>query len=141
MRTFAELFPAASAADLARLSELFPNLPCPYDPAGGWVVVQDRSAVQRTKSGLYIPQASQDQDENQETVARIVRVGPVAGYDQIMGQYQPGWPWYAPGDIVLCPKYSHTRFKVPEGDSAANFRLLPYQDVFGRILRIEQVIR
>lgn len=148
MKTLREALPDATDDHDWELSQRFPDVPLPYMPVGGYVLIQDRAVVERTKGGVLLSGISQEKNEYQEKLGRVVAVGQLAGYDNLSvdpdpeARKLPDWPWYQLGDLVLCSAFSSTRERAVEIDGRKiTFRLVPYQDVMARVTSVQQVLR
>lgn len=144
--SFEEALPDATERDLEQLKLLFPSSPPPFRPMGKLVLVQDRSP--RTKIGsILITAQTQDRDSFTERMGRIISIGPMAFWDDLGGGRLPGAPWYVPGEFVLLPKFSSTRYVGPGKKSSedpdegqAIFRLLNFNDVQGGVLSVRDIV-
>lgn len=148
MKSLREALPDATDAHDWELEQRFPNVPLPYQPVGGYVLIQDRAVVEKTKGGVLLSGISQEKDEYQEKLGRVVAVGSLAGYDNLSADPDPearklpDWPWYQLGDIVLCSAFSSTRERAVEVDGRKiTFRLVPYQDVMAVVTSVQQALR
>lgn len=144
--SFLEALPDATEADLAQLKLLFPASPVPFRPTGKLVLVQDRSP--RGKIGsIIIHHETQTKDSFTERMGRIISLGPMCFWDDLSGGRLPGAPWFVPGEFVLLPKFSSTRYVGPgkkysdeptEGQGI--FRLINYNDVQGGVLSVRDIV-
>lgn len=147
MKTLREALPDATDEHADELAQRFPDVPLPYMPVAGYVLIQDRAAIER-KGNIYLPDSVKEVDEYQEKLGRMVAMGSLAGYDNLSvdpdpaDRKLPGWPWYEEGDIVVCSGFSSTREKTVEANGRKIvFRLVPYQDVMARVTSVQQALR
>lgn len=124
-------------AQAERIGEYFADVPCPYQPSGAFVLVQERTTPKRTKSGIYIADTTRDLDKTVQSVGKIVAFGPTAHLDDLTGDPLPGWPWWPLGAYVLLPRHTSTRYEV--GDAV--FRLVQVREIFAKITDADQVLR
>lgn len=95
----------------AELDELFPAVRCPHRAFGNKIVVQQKAAVERRKSGLIIVSESQMHDEMQMTEARVVSIGPEACMVAALGDVErKGWDLKV-GQLVRLPALTSNRMK------------------------------
>lgn len=145
MIPLSEALPDATPDDLFQLEQAFPEIECPYDPLGIWCVVQDKSVVEKTKGGIYLADTVKEANEWQESVGRVLAMGPMCFHDELSSDPNaklPGWEKLKPGSIVLCSRLSSTRQRVCKvGDVQVVVRLIPYKDVMACITSTSQVLR
>lgn len=144
--SFEEALPDANAFQLEQLRALFPASPVPFAPYGKLVLVQDRSPRKKIGS-IHLTIDTQERDAFVERIGRIISLGQLAFWDELDGSRLHGAPWYVPGDFVLLPKFSSTRYKGPgkgkddEAEAGQGiFRLINFQDVQGRVLSVRDVV-
>ena len=140
----AEALPDATDEQVAQVGELFPEVPCPLKPCGGYVVVQDRMVLEKRKSGLLLSHLSQEDQQRAQTIGRVVQVGPTAGWDELNNRHHPGWPWFEPGSFVKLSPHSTSRTKADHDAAAAGqviFREVQYRDVWAVITSAREVLR
>lgn len=121
----------------ARLDDYFAPVPCPYKPAGAYVLVQERQTPKKTKGGVWVADSTRDLDKNVQSVAKVIAFGPTAGIDELSGELYPDWPWYEAGSYVLLPRSSGARYEV--GDAV--FRLVQVREIFAEIVDVDQILR
>jgi hypothetical protein len=140
--TIAEALPDASEADIAKIRGLFPDLACPYQPYQGWVIVQDRTVAAKTGGGVLLSDLTIAMGKQQQTIARVVAIGDLAGWDDLSAGYLPGWPWFHLGSFVKLSPHGAQRWDV-EGDGGehAVFRAAHFKDIIGGIKSARDVLR
>lgn len=120
-----------------RISDYFADVPCPYQPSGAFVLVQERTTPTKTKSGIYLADSTRDLDKTIQSVGKVVAFGPTAHLDDLTGEPLPGWPWWEVGAFVLLPRHTSTRYEV----GGAVFRLVQVREIFAEITDADQVLR
>lgn len=140
MIPFSEALPDASEDEVAKLEQLFPDAPCPLKPCGGWVVVQDRLVLKKIGS-IILTDLSREDKKLRETVARVVKIGPIAGWEEILADFLPGWPWFQPGQFVKLSPHSSTRTEADDDEGKVVHRQIHYKDVLAQITSVREVLR
>lgn len=149
MKTLAQAIPDAGPGDLPELEDLFPQVDCPYVPAGPYCVVQDRTASLKTKGGVWKPETVRETDAYQENLGRIIAMGATVGYDKDSLDWTdgadrllPGWPWYEIGDVILLSRLSTTRetIKKLDNDREVNVRIVHFGDIMATVRLVAKVL-
>lgn len=99
--------------------EVFPNIDPEVEVLGDRVLVQLRRVKTMTNSGFYIPDETQQTLKFNETVAKVVQIGPLAYKNPDTLEPWPEGPWCKVGDIVRTIKYGGDRFVIDAGDGEA----------------------
>lgn len=95
----------------AELDELFPDVRCPHRAFGSKIIVQQKAAVERRKSGLILVAESTMHDEMRMTEARVVSIGPEACMVAALGDVERrGWDLKV-GQLVRLPALTNNRMK------------------------------
>ena len=96
------------------LSEAFPEVDCNETPLGDCIIVQLKLPPKKLASGLYLAQETIDQESYDNTVGKVISIGPDAFkyFSKEEGTLKawPGNRWYAVGDFVRVPKHPRTGF-------------------------------
>lgn len=109
---------------IAALKGMFPECDPGELPMGDRVLIQLRTVRTKTAGGIALPATTQEIEQFDTTLGRVLVLGPLAYRNR---QTMEPWPegiWAKPGDFVRCPRYSGHRWKVPldwnerGGDSA-----------------------
>ncbi len=82
-------------------------------PIGYKILVKMHKVVEeKTKSGLYLPDQTKQDENTASLIAQVLEVGPDAYRDQVRF---PSGPWCSKGDYIILRSYSGTRIKI-EGE-------------------------
>ena len=126
--------------------QCFPDIDPGVEPKGNRIVVQLRSPVTMSKSGIvYVPETKQTMRYG-DTIAIVKAIGPLAyKMRDENGQIIP-WgegPWVQVGDIVRSLKWGGDRWSVPHGDDYVNFIITNDKDVIAVVkdFRIAQSMK
>ena len=121
--------------DLRTEEECFPVVDHGVDVAGDRVLVQLRRPKTKSKGGIVLVEETQQTIKFNETVAKVVQVGPLA-YKNLddLSDWIEG-PWCKQGDLVRTIKYGGDRFIVDAGDDGAPvvFITLQAREIISRI--------
>lgn len=111
----------------------FPDVDPMFEPYGSRVVVQIRNPMKKTKSGLFLPEDTQDTEKWNTQVALVRATGPLAFCNrETMKPWAEG-KWCEPGEFVRVPKYGGDRWEVPLKDNGkALFVVFNDLDIVGR---------
>jgi co-chaperonin GroES (HSP10) len=125
--------------DLRSEEEVFPNVEPGIEVVGDRVLVQLRRQKTKSKGGIiFVDETSQTLKFN-ETVAKVVQIGPLA-YKNLddLTPWVEG-PWCKVGDLVRTIKYGGDRFVVDAGDDGAPviFITLQAREIISRIKSFE----
>lgn len=92
------------------LEEAFPEVDPGERPAGNQVLFQLRAPKARTGGGIIIDTESRRTELDNNQVAKVIAVGPLAFHNRSTGDEWPEGAWAAPGAFVRIPKYQGDRF-------------------------------
>lgn len=98
------------------LTEAFPDVDPGFEPFGTRLVVQIRSAKEKTKSGIILVNETTEAEKWNTQVAKVVKIGPVAFSNRDTLVPWPEKSWCAIGDYVRVPKYLQDRWEMPMED-------------------------
>jgi len=120
-------------------AEVFPVIDPGVEVAGDRVLVQLRRVKTMTNSGLYLPDETQQTLKFNETVAKVVQIGPLAYKSPDTLKPWPEGPWCKVGDIVRTIKYGGDRFVLDAGDEGAPiiFITLQAREIICRVKTFE----
>lgn len=127
------------------IREAFPELTdeqIGFEPYGGRVLVQTRRTSK--KVGRFImPDEVRDGQKWNESVSRILRIGPLAFRQKDTMSPWPEGIWAKVGDYVRCPRYGGDRWDVDLGDGEGKVTLAVFNDheLIGRIIGSPLVMR
>ena len=99
-------------ADSPELQEAFPKVDCGQQPLGNRVIVQIRR-VKKVSAGKIILVADTKETEKwNTTVARLVKLGPLAFKNRNTAESWPEGAWVEVGDFVRVPRWGGDRWEV-----------------------------
>ena len=120
--------------------ECFPIIDTGIEVAGDRVLVQLRREKSTSKGGIILVDETRQTLRFNETVAKVVQVGPLAyrNLDAELTQWAEG-PWCKEGDLVRTIKYGGDRFVVNPDDEGAPvvFITLQAREIISRIKNFE----
>ena len=119
--------------------EVFPVMDPGVEVAGDRVLVQLRRVKTMTNSGLFLPDETQQTLKFNETVAKVIQVGPLAYKFPDTLEPWPEGPWCKVGDLVRTIKYGGDRFVIDAGDEGVPiiFITLQAREIISRIKSFE----
>lgn len=122
---------AAQRSSLAyqTLEQAFPQVEPGLKPFGYRVLVQIRTPMTRTKTGLYIPEESRETEHWNTQVSKVIALGPTAFRDRDTLEPWPEGEWARPGAFVRCPKYGGDRWEVPVPGSTDSALFVVFRDL------------
>jgi co-chaperonin GroES (HSP10) len=125
--------------DLRSESECFPEIDPGLDVAGDRVLVQLRREKSTSKGGIILVDETRQTLRFNETVAKVIQVGPLAYKSpEDLTPWIEG-PWCKKGDLVRTIKYGGDRFVVQPDDegSPVVFITLQAREIISRIKSFE----
>lgn len=124
------------------LAEAFPAAQAGIQPFGSRVLVQIRSAKQRTASGIILDLGTRDTEKWNTQIGKVISLGPLAFKNRNTQESWPEGDWCKPGDYVRVAKYGGDRWAVPvEGGDDALFVIFNDLDLIGQVLGDPLAIR
>jgi co-chaperonin GroES (HSP10) len=119
--------------------ECFPIVDPGLEVAGDRVLVQLRREKSKSKGGILLVDETRQTLKFNETVAKVIQVGPLAYKDPFTLELWPEGPWCKEGDLVRTIKYGGDRFVVDAGDdgSPVVFITLQAREIISRIKNFE----
>ena len=121
--------------DLRSEEECFPNIDPGVEVAGDRVLVQLRRQKVKSKGGIILVEETQQTLKFNETVAKVIQVGPLAYKSpEDLTPWIEG-PWCSEGDLVRTIKYGGDRFVVDPCDDGGPviFITLQAREIISRI--------
>lgn len=117
------------------IDEAFPPVDCGIDPYGIFVVVQIRSAKNKTKGGIILAEASKETEKWNTQTAKVIAIGPVAFRDRETLEPWPEGKFPSVGDYVRVPKYGGDKWEVavPGSDEPALFVIFKDREIMGKV--------
>ncbi len=105
--------------DLRSEQECFPVVDTGVDVAGDRVLVQLRREKIKSKGGILLVDETKQTIRFNETVAKVIAIGPLAYKSPDNLEPWPEGPWCQVGDLVRTIKYGGDRFVVQPDDDGA----------------------
>jgi len=129
--------------DLRSELECFPIIEPGIEVLGDRVLVQLRREKTTSKGGILLVEETTQTIKFNETVAKVVQIGPLAYKN--LNDLTP-WiegPWCQVGDLVRTIKYGGDRYVVNAGDEGAPvvFITLQAREIISKIKSFEQAQR
>lgn len=125
--------------DLRSELECFPNVDPGIEVVGDRVLVQLRREKISSKGGIILVDETRQTLRFNETVAKVVSIGPLAYKSPDTMESWPEGPWCAVGDLVRTIKYGGDRFVVQPDDEGAPvvFITIQAREVISKIKSFE----
>jgi len=125
--------------DLRTELECFPIVDPGVEVAGDRVLVQLRRQKVKSKGGIIFVDETQQTLKFNETVAKVIQIGPLAYKSPDTLEPWIEGPWCKEGDLVRTIKYGGDRFVVDPGDDsgAVVFITLQAREIISRIKSFE----
>ena len=125
--------------DLRSEEECFPFVDHGVEVAGDRVLVQLRRQKVKSKGGIILVEETQQTLKFNETVAKVVQIGPLAYKSPDTLEPWIEGPWCKVGDLVRTIKYGGDRFVVDfgDGDGPVVFITLQAREIISRIKSFE----
>jgi co-chaperonin GroES (HSP10) len=125
--------------DLRSEEECFPKVDSGVEVAGDRVLVQLRRQKIKSKGGIIFVEETQQTLKFNETVAKVVQVGPLAYKSPDTLEPWIEGPWCKEGDLVRTIKYGGDRFVVEPDDDGGPvvFITLQAREIISRIKSFE----
>ena len=125
--------------DLRTEEECFPIIDHGVEVAGDRVLVQLRRQKIKSKGGIILVEETQQTLKFNETVAKVVEIGPLAYKSPDTLEPWIEGPWCKVGDLVRTIKYGGDRFVVDPNDGGGPvvFITLQAREVISRIKSFE----
>lgn len=119
--------------------ECFPIIDPGVEVAGDRVLVQLRRQKTRSKGGIIFVDETQQTLKFNETVAKVVQIGPLAYKSPDTLEPWIEGPWCKEGDLVRTIKYGGDRFVIQPDDEGAPvvFITLQAREIISRIKSFE----
>ena len=132
-------FNSKDEPDLRSEAECFPNVDPGVEILGDRVLVQLRREKFASKGGIILVDETRQTLRFNETVAKVISVGPLAYKNPDDLTPWPEGPWCKAGDLVRTIKYGGDRFVVQPDDegSPVVFITLQAREVISKIKSFE----
>jgi len=110
------------------IAEMFPEIDPEFAPFGHRVVVQVRRVVSKTSSGIILAQETKDTESYNNTIGKLIAVGPLAFKNRGTGEPWPEGVWAKIGDFVKVSRYGGDRWTVDLRDGLEPISLVIFSD-------------
>lgn len=98
------------------IEEMFPTIDPEFTPFGHRVIVQVRRVVNKTSSGIILAKETKETEAYNNTIARLIAVGPLAFKNRATGEPWPEGVWASVGDYVKVSRWGGERWTVDMKD-------------------------
>lgn len=98
------------------LAAAFPNVDPGHKPYGTRVLIQLRSARERSKGGIILTESDKDTEKWNTQVGKVIEIGPVAFMNRDTLKPWPEKAWCKVGTFVRIPKFNQDRWEVKRED-------------------------
>lgn len=112
---------------------LFPDVDPGHKPYGTRVLLQLRSARERSKGGIIITSGDQEVEKWNTQVGLVRAIGPVAFVNRDTLQEWPEKAWCKVGTFVRIPKFNQDRWEVKRADHSVLFMLVKDVDLLAEV--------
>lgn len=102
-------------------------------PTGWRIAILPYRGAQKTKGGIVLSEETQKRTQVATTVGYVLRLGPLAYYDQ---EKFPDGPWCKEGDWIVFGRYAGARIAIDGGE----IRFINDDEVLGKIGNPQDVI-
>ncbi len=121
--------------DLRSEEECFPSIDPGIEVAGDRVLVQLRREKTTSKGGIILVDETKQTLRFNETVAKVIQIGPLAYKSPDTLEPWPEGPWCKVGDLVRTIKYGGDRFVIQPNDEDAPvvFITIQAREIISRI--------
>jgi co-chaperonin GroES (HSP10) len=110
------------------INKHFPQVESGAAVCGNQILVQLRTVSKVSRGGIVLAQDTQDFNQGNTRVARIVQLGQIAFKSRESGQDWKEGAWAKIGDVVIMPAWGGFRFEVPVPDSQDTAIFATYND-------------
>jgi co-chaperonin GroES (HSP10) len=110
------------------LEELFPTIDPEFTPFGHRVLVQVRRVVSKTASGIILAKESKDTEAYNNTIGKVISVGPLSFKKRTTGEEWPEGVWARPGDFVRIPRFGGDRWVIDLNDGLDPVHIVLFSD-------------
>ena len=121
-----------SASDLATA---FPAVVPGVIPLGARVLIQLRTVVEKTHSGIVLVEDTKQFNKANTQLGKVIQLGGIAFRNRDTGQLWREGVWANPGDYVRIPKWGGDRFerKIPGTEQTAIFCIFSDHEIIARV--------
>ena len=101
------------------MDEAFPEIDPGQVPLGSKILVQIKTAKERTAGGIFLPEDTKDALQWNTCVAKVILLGSLAFCNRETMKPWPEGAWCKVGDFVRVPKHARDQFEVKAQDGSA----------------------
>lgn len=116
----------------AEIAEAFPDVEPGFDPFGSRLIVQLRSARNKSKGGIEFVSETKEAEKWNTQIAKVRKIGPVAFHNRDTLAPWPEGGWCKVGDYVRVPKYLQDRWEVDIDGAAILFMIVNDLDILAK---------
>ena len=116
------------SVDHKTMDEMFPQIDPEFLPFGHRVLVQVRRVVNKTKSGIILAKESKETEAYNNTIGKLLLVGPLAFKKRTTGEEWPEGTWARPGDFVRIPRFGGDRWVIDLEDGLEPIHMVLFSD-------------
>lgn len=95
------------------LAQAFPAIEPGVVPLGSRILIQVRTPITKTKSGIILAPESRDIEKWTTTVAKVISLGPLAFHNRTDLKLWPEGRWCSEGSYIRAPRYGGDRWTIP----------------------------
>lgn len=120
----------------AIIEEAFPPIDADQlgiHPLSNYILVQMRLPKRTTASGIILTNETQDFDQYQTMIGRVLDLGPIAFCDRATMKRWSGFEWAEAGSFVYVPRYTNNSRLIQFGDQNIELRFVKDLDVIARL--------
>lgn len=99
-------------AEVNPLQEAFPEVDCGQQPLGNRVIVQIRRVKKVSAGGIELVSDTKETEKWNTTVAKLIKLGPLAFKNRNTAESWPEGAWVEVGDFVRVPRWGGDRWEV-----------------------------
>lgn len=116
------------------MAAAFPDVDPGHKPYGTRVLIQLRSAREKSKGGIILVDADKESEKWNTQVGKVIAIGPVAFVNRDTLKSWPEKAWCKVGTFVRIPKYNQDKWEVKRDDgSAVLFMLVKDVDLLAEV--------
>lgn len=115
------------------IADAFPEVDPGFAPFGSRVIVQIRSAKQKSKGGIILVNDTQETEKWNTQIGKVRKLGPLAFHNRDKVELWPEGAWCQEGDYVRIPKYNQDKWEVQgENDQIVLFMMVNDIDLLAK---------
>ncbi len=118
------------------IEDAFPSLDANQlgiHPLSNYLLVQMRLPKKTTAGGIILTSETQDFDQYQTMIGRVLELGPIAFRDRSSLKRWDGFEWAEAGAFVYVPRYTNNSRLIQFEDQTMELRFVKDLDVIARL--------